>query len=54
MPDNATDIAVLRIVVREGLTRDLADDLVKDIAEAVGFLREHPTEEPTQPAFSHN
>jgi glutamate decarboxylase len=54
MPDNATDIAVLRIVVREGLTRDLADDLVKDIADAVAFLREHPTEEPTQPAFSHN
>jgi glutamate decarboxylase len=54
MPDNATDIAVLRIVVREGLTRDLADDLVKDIADAVGFLRVHPTEEPTQPAFSHN
>ncbi len=54
MPDNATDIAVLRIVVREGLTRDLADDLVKDIADAVDFLREHPTEEPTQPAFSHN
>ena len=54
MPDNATDIAVLRIVVREGLTRDLADDLVKDIADAVDFLRKHPTEEPTQPAFSHN
>ncbi len=54
MPDNATDIAVLRIVVREGLTRDLADDLVKDIDGAVAFLREHPTAEPTTQAFSHN
>jgi glutamate decarboxylase len=54
MPENATDIAVLRIVVREGLTRDLADDLVKDIGLAVAFLREHPTAEPTTPGFSHN
>ena len=54
MPDNATEIAVLRIVVREGLNRDLANDLVKDIGLAVEFLREHPTAEPTTPGFSHN
>ncbi|EUA15396.1 glutamate decarboxylase [Mycobacterium kansasii 732] len=38
MPDNATDIAVLRIVVREGLSADLARALHDDISTAVRTL----------------
>jgi glutamate decarboxylase len=54
MPDDATDVAVLRIVVREGFGLDLADSLIADIAEAVDHLTEYP---PTHPhpstGFSH-
>ncbi|KAA1248634.1 glutamate decarboxylase [Mycobacterium simiae] len=38
MPDNATDVSVLRIVVREGLSADLARALHDDIATAARGL----------------
>lgn len=38
MPDNATDISVLRVVVREGLSADMARALHDDIASAVRVL----------------
>lgn len=38
MPPNAESISVLRIVVRESFTRDLADLLLADIKEAIGVL----------------
>ncbi len=38
MPDDATDVAVLRIVVREGLSLDLARDLVRDLEQVCGDL----------------
>jgi len=38
MPPAAESIAVLRIVVRESFTRDLADILMEDIKEAIGIL----------------
>ena len=37
MPDNATDISVLRIVVREGLSADLARALHDDARTALGL-----------------
>ena len=37
---NAQDIAVLRIVVREGLSRDMADLLLTDLKNAVAFFDE--------------
>jgi glutamate decarboxylase len=39
MPKNATDIAVMRIVVRENLSRDLADSLLADLGRAIAELR---------------
>jgi glutamate decarboxylase len=42
MPDNATDVAVLRIVVREGFTLDLADSLIKDLQAACDDLATNP------------
>lgn len=38
MPENATDVAVLRIVVREGLSADLARALYDDMIKAVTTL----------------
>ncbi|WP_194827785.1 glutamate decarboxylase [Nocardia sp. XZ_19_231] len=38
MPDNATDIAVLRVVVREGFSADMARALSDDITTALGHL----------------
>ncbi|WKG12343.1 glutamate decarboxylase [Nocardia sp. PE-7] len=38
MPDNATDIAVLRIVVREGFSADMARALSDDMTTALGHL----------------
>ena len=38
MPDNATDISVLRIVVREGLSADLARALHDDARSALASL----------------
>ena len=51
---NATDVAVLRIVVREGLGMDLADSLLEAIAKAVAHLEEFPPPHPAPaPGFSH-
>jgi len=38
MPDNATNVSVLRIVVREGLSADLARALHDDAVKALGSL----------------
>jgi glutamate decarboxylase len=54
MPDDATDVAVLRIVVREGFSFDLADDLLADLTDSVAYLREHPAGlGPSTAGFSH-
>ncbi len=54
MPENATDVAVLRIVVREGLGMDLADSLLEAITKAVAHLEEYPPPHPAPaPGFSH-
>ncbi len=38
MPDDATDVVVLRIVVREGFSDDLAEALIEDLDEATKEL----------------
>ena len=54
MPDDATDVAVLRVVVREGFSYDLADDLVTALREAVDYLTENPPRAPRpKVGFSH-
>ncbi|MGB0114753.1 MAG: glutamate decarboxylase [Ilumatobacteraceae bacterium] len=54
MPENATNVAVLRIVVREGFGMDLADDLLSAIAKAVDHLEKYPpSHPPLEPGFSH-
>jgi glutamate decarboxylase len=41
-PENLQDVAVLRIVVRNGFSRDLADLLIDDLRAQVGCLVEAP------------
>ena len=54
MPDDATDVAVLRIVVREGFSRDLGDLLLEAITTAVGHLDANPPAQAAPRAgFSH-
>ncbi len=55
MPDNATDIAVLRIVIREGFNRDLATMLLEDISKAVEHFTANPPIKPKAPPpqFAH-
>ena len=53
MPEDATDVAVLRIVVREGFSLDLADNLLGALREAVDHLRSSPGAPEPAPGFSH-
>ena len=41
-PENLQDTAVLRVVVRNGMSRDLADLLVGDLKVQVQVLETHP------------
>ncbi len=54
MPADATDVAVLRIVVREGFGMDLADMLLEAIGKAVDHLEQYPPHHPPEePVFAH-
>ncbi|MBY5161327.1 glutamate decarboxylase [Salsipaludibacter albus] len=54
MPPDAEEVAVLRIVVREGLSMDLANGLLEDLDDAVAHLQADPPSHPPEPApFSH-
>ena len=54
MPDNTTDVAVLRIVVREGFTSDLGEALLSHIREACDDLQANPPlQSATRSGFAH-
>jgi glutamate decarboxylase len=54
LPENATDVAVLRIVVREGFDLDLAESLLESLRKAVAHLDEYPpTHPPPATGFAH-
>jgi glutamate decarboxylase len=55
MPEHAEDVALLRIVVREGFSSDMASMLLADIRKAVEHfegLTGH-TPKPAAPQFAH-
>ena len=54
-PDNRTDLAVLRIVVRNGFSHDPADMLVRDLREVLPRLeRQHTPSRVVEPgSFAH-
>jgi len=53
MPDDATNVAVMRVVVREGFSYDLADDLIGALKAATEFLTQNPPRQAAKPGFSH-
>lgn len=56
MPDNLSDVVVQRIVVRNGLSRNLAESLVADITDAVAYLDALDSPMPTEglvASFTH-
>jgi glutamate decarboxylase len=55
-PENRTDLAVLRVVVRRGFTHDMADLLLADVKRQLGRLekqREPTHDAASATAFSH-
>ena len=55
MPPKVEDLAVLRIVVREGFSRDLADMLLANLAKAVDHFEAQAGHQakPQSPRFAH-
>jgi glutamate decarboxylase len=51
-PENRQDLAALRIVVRNGMSRDLADLLIGDLRRHVAYLESMPAHLP-QPEHRH-
>jgi glutamate decarboxylase len=43
LPANCETTAIQRVVVRHGVSRDLADGLVADVKRGVAYLTQHPT-----------
>jgi len=55
-PENRTDLAALRVVVRRGFTHDMADMLVHDLLRQLPRLQQQPTplhDEASGSAFAH-
>jgi glutamate decarboxylase len=55
-PENRTDLAALRVVVRRGFTHDMADMLVHDLERQLPRLEKQPTpvlDEASGSAFAH-
>ncbi|MGA0060825.1 MAG: glutamate decarboxylase [Planctomycetota bacterium] len=46
LPPKADDIDVLRVVIREGFSRDMADQLMEDVHRAIGHLEASPPQVP--------
>jgi glutamate decarboxylase len=42
MLPNITDVVVMRVLIRHGFTRDMADMLVQDIGRSIEYLKKHP------------
>ncbi len=42
MPANITDVVVMRVLVRHGFSRDMADQFLKDVRRSIEHLHQHP------------
>ena len=49
MPPKVEDLAVLRIVIREGFSRDLADMLLNDLRSAIAHFDAQPGHKAKKP-----
>jgi glutamate decarboxylase len=50
LPKNAEELAVMRIVLREGFSRDMAEILLRDLRAVIDELESDPPRHPKQPA----
>lgn len=54
MPANAEDIVVMRVLVKHGFSRDMADLYIGDIQRALEFFDQHPVKKPlNRGSFNH-
>lgn len=54
MPPNAQDVVVMRVLVKHGFSRDLADLYINDIKRALDFFASHPVQTPlNRGSFNH-
>ncbi|MCC5951307.1 MAG: glutamate decarboxylase [Acidimicrobiia bacterium] len=53
LPKSADDVHVLRVVVREGFSRDLLDALMGDAKDSLAELRAHPPSQPAPTVSEH-
>jgi len=49
MPENQEELAVLRVVVKEGFSRDMADLLIGDLKRILKHFEQQPENVPTKP-----
>jgi glutamate decarboxylase len=58
LPANCQDIAVQRVLIRHGVSLDMANLLLEDIRRALDFFEKHPITSSIQPAegsgFNHS
>ncbi|WP_257282908.1 glutamate decarboxylase [Endozoicomonas sp. SESOKO1] len=47
MPANRQDLVIMRILVRHGFSRDLADLLIADLNHCIEYFKEHPVQKPS-------
>ncbi len=54
MPDNASDVVVMRILVKHGFSKDLASLYIDDLKSSLQHFKEHPITVPlTKGGFNH-
>lgn len=54
MPANAQDVIVMRVLVKHGFSRDMANLYINDIKRAIKYFSEHPVTKPlTYGGFNH-
>jgi glutamate decarboxylase len=58
MLPNITDVAVMRLIIRHGFNRDMADLMLGDFRRTIDHLRKHPAQKPLTAAdgtpFTHD
>ncbi len=55
LPSNRQDVIIQRIMIRQGVTKDIASLLLRDLNEAIAHLKAHPVSGPSSASgFNHN
>ena len=50
MLPNISEVVVMRLLIRHGFSRDMADMLLEDFRRAIDFLQKHPSINPPSAA----